>query len=282
MAKIPVKALYEYCEMMLRDEWGYIWGYAGSMFTEAKYKAICAKYSEDDATYGMAVRYGSRWIGHMVTDCSGVMVYIWKKFNLSIYHGVNSMVKQRQIVDLTSTPFPGAAALVYKDKDNDYSHIGIVAADGQIVYESKGTRYGFVTSKVTDAKWNVFGRFKDVDYTGGEEMKTPYKAIVTLTKGTLNIRSGPGKNFDVIGKFGNGQEVVVVTHGTEWDFVKNGSLNGYVSNQYLTPVEEIDTSEENDHSEEMIKFELTKADAEELERLITKLESILNNAKIKG
>ena len=76
--KIPVKGLYENCEMMLRDHWGYIWGTAGIEWTQAR---------QDATENEMAQKYGSRWIGHMVTDCSGVMVYIWRQYGLKIPHG---------------------------------------------------------------------------------------------------------------------------------------------------------------------------------------------------
>ena len=145
MGKIPLEGLYSYMKMMLGNNWGYIFGTAGKVWTQA---------DQDKTTNEMAQKYGSKWIGHHVADCSGVMVYIWKQYGLSIPHGSNSMVKQGYIVDISTTPKAGYAAFVYKSENNDYSHIGIVGEDGQTVYESKGTASGFVTSKVTDAKWN--------------------------------------------------------------------------------------------------------------------------------
>ena len=228
---IPVKDVYAYLEMMLHDEWGYIWGTAGVMWTQAR---------QDAVTDDMARQYGSQWIGHMVSDCSGVPVYIWRKYGLSIPHGSNSMVRQGYVREIGGKPFPGAAAFVYKEDQDDYSHIGIVGEDGETVYEAKGTRYGFVTSKVSDRKWNRFGRFKDVDYTGGDvkPMKTPYYAIVATESSPLNVRAEPSETGTKIGKAAKGSTVKVITHGDMWDFIDTGTFQGYAATRYLQPVRE--------------------------------------------
>ena len=53
----------------LQNAWGYIWGTAGIMWTEAKQKALEKTTDEERA---MGRKYGSKWIGHMVADCSGL------------------------------------------------------------------------------------------------------------------------------------------------------------------------------------------------------------------
>lgn len=228
---IPVNALYEQCRKMIDDGWGYIWGTAGKLWTQK---------DQDNADREMTVKYGSKWIGHMVTDCSGVMVYIWKLYGLKIPHGSSSMVSQGYIRDCSSIPHPGYAALVDKTPDTpDNEHIGIVMDDGVTVFEAKGTQAGCVYSKVTDAKWTKFGRFKDVIYGEEKPMNTPYYATVTTSSGALNVRSGPGTNYPKIGSVLKGTVVIVKTHGDEWDFINSDGLQGYVSNAYLHPDKEI-------------------------------------------
>ena len=53
----------------LQNAWGYIWGTAGTMWTEAKQKALEKTTDEERA---MGRKYGLKWIGHMVADCSGL------------------------------------------------------------------------------------------------------------------------------------------------------------------------------------------------------------------
>lgn len=262
--KIPVSALFDTCEMMLYDHWGYIWGTAGIMCTQAVIDK--AANNPNNPNPELTEKYGEQWLGHMVTDCSGVMEHIWKKYGLKIPHGSNSMVRQKYVVDITTVPKAGYAAFVYKEDKNDYSHIGIVAEDGQTVYEAKGTQSGFVTSKVTDKKWNRFGKFKDVDYEGsGEKLKTPYYATVATNSGPLNVRSGPSTEYPKIGKVAKGQTVVVKTHNESgWDFIDADGLQGYVSTAYLKPEKEVPDDPEPpkpDPSGDMLTFTISEETA---------------------
>ena len=232
MTKIPVGELYRYLDMMLRDKWGYIYGTAGILWTASR---------QATTTNDMAQKYGAKWIGHRVTDCSGVMVYIWKQFGMTIPHGSSSMVSRGYIVDCGPDPHPGWAALVDKTPSTpDNDHIGIVGRDGVTVYEAKGTQAGFVTSKVTDAKWTKFGRFKDVDYEAEDAVmeggvQVVYRAEVTTESGRLNMRSGPGTGYSVIGKINRGEVVDVwIECPNGWRYVDDDGQTGYVDGRYLT------------------------------------------------
>lgn len=225
--KIPVADLYSACEMMLRDQWGYIWGTAGIEWTEARQKA-----TENE----MAQKYGSRWIGHMVADCSGVMVYIWRQYGLKIPHGSNS-IKRQSMGKLSTIPKPGQGALKLRDGD-DYYHIGIVAKDGQHVYEAKGTIFGFVVSDVKE--WDWFGDFNDVDYEEGQMPdgeRVIYRAEVVTERDPLNMRSGNGKQYPIIGKIQKGEIVdVMVKLPNDWYYVDDDGDQGYVDGRYLKPL----------------------------------------------
>lgn len=238
--KIPVQALWDYCEKMLQEEWGYIWGAAGILWTAERQKA---------ASNDMAVKYGSKWIGHYVVDCSGVMVYIWKRYGLSIPHGSNSIAR-KCVGKMGTRPQPGYAAFIWKPDDTDkypdgkgnYSHIGIVAKDGETVYEARGTINGFVTSPVS--RWDYFAPFNDVDYEGSVEPlpddgeRVFYRAKVTTKGGKLNVRSGPSTDFDVIHQLPNGTvvDVMFVYADKGWAFIDDDGDQGYASMSYLAPV----------------------------------------------
>lgn len=228
---IPLNGLYRHLEEMLDNKWGYIYGTAGELWTEQKQSAYRDKW-EDDPTRGTSSKYGGKWVCHIVTDCSGVMVYIWAAYGLTIPHGSSTMIRQGYIVDLGSDPRPGWAALT---KNN---HIGIVGPDGVTVYEARGTIAGFTTSKVTDPKWEKFGRFVDVDYTRGGDVPVgeSYRATVNIESGHLNIRSGPGKEYPIIGQLDKGEEVVVQYSKDGWAYI-TWPKSGYVSADYLLPVD---------------------------------------------
>lgn len=234
---IPVHSLYVNCHMMVEEKWGYIYGTSGMEWTEAKQEALEARCSEDDPNFGMSVRYGRQWIGHTVTDCSGAIVWIWKQYGLKIPHGSSSMVRQGYIVDCSSTPKPGYAALVDPTPETpDNRHVGIVMEDGVTIFEARGAKAGCVYSRTTDAKWTKYGRFKDVDYGGVQPMTTPYYAEVTTNSSNLNVRSGPGTTYDKVGAVKKGETVTVITHGDAWDYIKTEKVNGYAATEYLTPI----------------------------------------------
>ena len=225
--KIPVSALYKYCKQMQEEQWGYIWGAAGVLWTEARQKA---------ATNDMTVKYGSKWIGHMVVDCSGVMVYIWRKFDLKIPHGSNS-IRRQSVGKLQTQPMPGYAA--FKLRGDDYYHIGIVSEDGKFVYEAKGTIIGFTTSPVSE--WDWFAPFKDVEYSEGVNPMPDtflYEAKVTTESGSLRLRSKPDASSTVLTSIPKGTVVKVYGDEDGWSSVIYAGYAGFCSNKYLTRIDD--------------------------------------------
>ena len=51
--------------------------------------------------------------------------------------------------------------------------------------------------------------------------------------GTVNVRSGPGKEFDVLATFRIGTELSVISRGDGWYYVHIGEYYGYVMKQYV-------------------------------------------------
>ena len=268
---IPVNDVYSACERMIDDLWGYIWGTAGVMCTQSVIDR--SANNPGNPNPDLTRNTGPKWLGHMVTDCSGVMVRIWADHGLKIPHGSSSMVRQGYIVDCGPTPHPGWAALVDPTPETpDNIHIGIVMADGVTVFEAKGTIAGCVYSKVTDKKWTKFGRFKDVDYEGEKPMDTPYQARVNTNSGSLNVRSGPGTEYPVVGKLEKGTIVKVMTH-SDWDFINYGPLQGYCATRYLEPVEEPEPQPEP--PKENVTVTVSKATAAEWLKVLKEMSAAL-------
>lgn len=238
--KIPARSLYKTLEQMLADKWGYIWGTAGRLWT-----AELQANPPDE----MSKKYGNKWIGHMVADCSGVMVYIWRQHGLTIPHGSNSIAR-KSVGKMINRPKPGYAAFKWRPTDTDkfpdgkgdYYHIGIVGADGRTVYESKSTVMGFVARSATE--WDCFAPFTQVDYNEGDEdmpqTEVQYQAEVTTESGKLRLRSGPGTSYPIITSMPKGSIVdVLVEYDTGWDCVRYADYTGYASAQYLTPINDV-------------------------------------------
>ena len=189
---ISTEALIAKFQLALGEDWGYIWGTAGIMWTAAlqqqKENYMVNKYGpgwrdnpeakEDD--YYSAARYGSKWIGRKVADCSGLFSWAFKQLGGYMYHGSNTIwnkyctskgeLKNGKRTD--GQPLkPGTAIFTHKvtkDKSGRVikdvrGHIGLYIGDGWVI-EASGTINGVIKSKITISKWVEWGELKGVNY----------------------------------------------------------------------------------------------------------------------
>ena len=222
---IKVQTLFDFCHVMLKERWGYIWGAYGQIWTEEKQRAT---------TNEMAQRYGAQWIGHHVADCSGVMVYIWNRCDMSIYHGSNT-IQQKHVGKLSKEPKPGYAA--FKVKGDDYYHIGIVDETAKYVYESRSTKDGFCHDSPV-SKWDYFAPFNDIIYEGYKMDEILYKAVVDTNGGPLNVRVAPGVNSRIVDRIPKGKVVEVYKEDGTWALCRYGEIEGWCARDYLKRIGE--------------------------------------------
>ena len=169
---IAAEALISLFRQALKENWGYIWGTAGVRWTAARQKEL-EKTTDADRAQGR--KYGSKWIGHTVADCSGLFSWAFRKLGGTMYHGSDTMyrkycvnkgeLKQGKRTD-SGTLKPGTAVFVWNGKT--YSHVGLYIGDGTVI-EAMGTMNGVTTTKVTATKWTHWGELAGVDYSGGSE-----------------------------------------------------------------------------------------------------------------
>lgn len=153
---ITPEQLIEKFQYALDNNWGYILGKAGGEWTQ----------KDQDATNNeMAKKYGQQWVGHKVTDCSGLFAWAFKQLGGRMYHGSNTMwrswcsAKGTLNSETTTKILPGTA--VFKVRDSDYYHVGLYVGDNTVI-EAKSTLIGVTTSKLS--QWNCWGELKGVDY----------------------------------------------------------------------------------------------------------------------
>lgn len=181
---ISTQALIEKFQYALANAWGYIWGTAGVKWTAAK-QAELDKTTDSDRANGR--KYGKKWIGHMVADCSGLFSWAFKQLGGTMYHGSNTMylkwcadkgeLKNGKRTD-GKTIKPGTAVFIWNGKT--YSHVGLYIGDG-LVIEAQGTIAGVVQRKVTANKWTHWGELNGVDY-GSISSSMPVSAPSEQTK----------------------------------------------------------------------------------------------------
>lgn len=153
-----------------QEKWGYIWGTAGIMWTEARQKAL---EKTTDANRAKGRKYGKKWIGRMVADCSGLFRWAFRKLGSDIHHGSDTIYRKyttNKGVLLKGKRSdgrflkPGTAVFCYNEEKKNYSHIGLYIGDGWVI-EAAGTIDGVIRSKITNSKWEFWGELKGVDYS---------------------------------------------------------------------------------------------------------------------
>ena len=162
-------------QQAINENWGYIWGTAGVKWTEARQRQIEQTTDENRA---MSRKYGSKWIGHMVADCSGLFVWAFKQYGIPMSHISSNIFisycthnKGRLTTALKRTILPGSAVFTGENAGK-HPHVGLYIGNDEVI-EAKGTINGVIKSKLTDKKWTFYGELKDVAYDGIEPSPEP-------------------------------------------------------------------------------------------------------------
>lgn len=217
----------------LQNAWGYIWGTAGTMWTEAKQKALEKTTDEERA---MGRKYGSKWIGHMVADCSGLFSWAFNQLGGYMYHGSNTMwdkycTRQGELKKGKRTDGqelkPGTAVFTYNATKKKRGHVGLYIGNGEVV-EAEGTVKGVIKSKVTLAKWVEWGELKGVDY--GSEPVPAGKAVVTGKN--VALREGPSTKTPVMVRVPTGS-IVDIAKVEGWTYVTYKNKYGFMMNEFI-------------------------------------------------
>lgn len=156
------------CYIPLNDGWGYIWGTWGQMWDEADQRKL---EKTTDSNRAKSRKYGSKWIGHRVTDCSGLPRWAFNQFGIKVPHSshyqwTDCCAKRGELVngrrDDGIRIRPGTAVFLRRTSDNRRHHVGTYVG-GDTVIEAKGAQYGVVTSSLSH--WDEWGEWKEVDYS---------------------------------------------------------------------------------------------------------------------
>lgn len=180
---IKAKEFVELVEQAYTEKWGYIWATAGEEWTEKKQENLVAKYKTDPkkySNYEQGAKIGSKWIGHKVADCSGLVKWALVKLGVKgIYHGSNSQFskncsKTGKIEKGVKIP---TGALIFTGNEvGQHNHVGVLVSE-TCVCEAQGTIKGVVHTPLSNKKWTYWGLLKDVEYTavGKEPVEEPAK-----------------------------------------------------------------------------------------------------------
>lgn len=211
---------------ILPQKWGYIWGTSGEVWTAEKQAA---------ATREQTRLYGSKWIGHKVADCSGLIVYLCRAAGIAVPHGSNSIWdKSLSESGEIKRELPDGA-LVFKLRDgDDYYHVGVYVGGGKVV-EAKSTYSGVVESKLSG--WTHYGLIKGIKYNQETKKDTDVLTVgVALVdvpnNGTVNVRTKASSNSQRQDTLKEGESCNVLEVSGDWARVEY-KKTGYIMSKYL-------------------------------------------------
>lgn len=220
--------------------WGYIYGCSHEMWSEAKQREYERRYS-DEPDRQNSCKYGGKWVGRWVTDCSGLFHYWFGQLGGRIAHGSNSIwdsycTEKGQLKDGIRTdgnPLqPGTA--VFTSSGDRHNHIGLYVGGG-LVIEAQGAQTGVVTSVVTNKKWTHWGELKGVSYEGGDEKTMTAKVVLPAGKSgrTVNMREKPSTSSPIEKQVPVGSEVDLYEDQGQWCRIGYNGQTGYMMSDYL-------------------------------------------------
>lgn len=242
----------------LDNHWGYIYGTWHETWTQAKQDALVKKFvntygadwknnakaKKADRYYGAL--YGAKWIGHIVTDCSGLFYWAFKDLGGYMYHGSNTMWNKYCTAKGTLTTSgrsdgqelkPGTA--VFTGNADNKGHVGLYVGNNTVI-EASGTTAGVITTTISGGKWKYWGELKGVDYniqssepdTYGKTDNIIAPATATVNAVRVALREGPSTNSPIILRVDKGQQVDLV-EDTSWTQVSYNGKTGYMMTKFL-------------------------------------------------
>lgn len=239
---ISTEALIAKFQYALDNNWGYIWGTAGVLWTAARQEQL-EKTTDSDRKSGR--KYGSKWIGHTVADCSGLFAWAFKQLGGYMYHGSNTMwdkyctakgelIKGRR--DDGKELKPGTAIFTHATEKR--GHVGLYIGGGWVI-EASGTINGVIRSKITISKWVEWGELKGVDYgtadpdvitdpddnmTLGTIRKGDKGPVVKYAQQLLLDRGYKLPKWGADGDYGNETVAAVKAFQKDWGLTQDGII----------------------------------------------------------
>ena len=110
------------CLIALREAGGYIYGFAGTRWTEE----LQARYELVQET---TKTYGRRWLGRRVWDCSGLISWACKMYGEEVFHGSDTIwrkyTRNKGKIDSDTQLRPGTCVFLYDAQKKNRHHIGV-------------------------------------------------------------------------------------------------------------------------------------------------------------
>lgn len=165
-------------------------------------------------------------------DCSGLIkaVACWgypnTKYNANTDVNADTMIK---LCSNISTDFTNIekGEMVYMK-----GHAGVYIGDGLVIECTPKWSNGVQYTKLSTRKWLKHGRLPWVEYSTIYKPQIT-KAFVNTVSSNLNVRTGAGVRYDVIGQFAKGSRIEILNADNKtWLYCKGIDTKGRVITGY--------------------------------------------------
>lgn len=160
---ITSKALVEFAENALSERWGYVLSGQGETYSK-ELAEFWAKVRTGVASPEYFIKDCARWFGHIVVDCSGLIVQAMRSADPGYSDRTANTFRSQFVESGPIASIPEISGLaVWRE-----GHIGIYIGNGQVI-EAAGYRWGVVQTPINAPKggksWTHWGKLRDVDYS---------------------------------------------------------------------------------------------------------------------
>lgn len=246
MAKVTGQQLWDYCEDLVEQGAGYVWGARGEVYTkqEAEYLFKCYQTTKYNKKYYMETSM-KRWKDRIVVDCSGMVQGFRRKHydgKDATAQGLFEQCSKTGTIDTLPKTLRGV--LLFKKTGDRMSHVGVYGGDDTTIEAMNSERGVVFKDPMYTASWTHWGipswleptEMKKINVSEKAEDSTPANNSTDLYKVAkcyfLNVRKGPGTKYELVKELKAGSIVTVYAKNGQWCKIdKNKDL--WVSGNYL-------------------------------------------------
>lgn len=195
---------------------GYVWGSSGE-FCSPTLRQRLAKVAPSQA--GAILHTSAKWDGMQVFDCATLVREAFEACGANKAAGATTIWRtwafsEKGTIGTLPVNEPGIALFRAQNAAaTSMAHIGMTIGGGLAV-DCRGSANGVLLGPVSSCNWTHWARFADVNYLATRpDLPTVIPGVVATRNGSLNVRSRPDTNAQVLVKLPKGAVLPVYKNG---------------------------------------------------------------------
>jgi len=130
-------------------------------------------------------------------------------------------------------PLPDFVKIIPLETLTDLNKTIMPAILFEVAYHDNQEDFQWMSSNINEIGRNLAVSVADYFDVPFVEPGVNARGVVTISSGSLNIRSGPSVNTDIVGSLNNGDIVRILNIENDWYRIMYRDLSGYVNSRYI-------------------------------------------------